>query len=219
MLILGDCLEKMATLDAGSVDLVLTDPPYGMNFQSNRSIHGPRHRKIEGDESIDPRWLTEAFRLIRIGGGLLFFCDWRTSGDWRNHAEDAGFTIKSQVVWNRLHHGMGDLTGAFAPMHDIIWYATKGRRTFVNGRPKSVYEHKRPSPNQDFGHPTCKPVSLIVDLLRAVDDGSDGAVLDPFLGSGTTGVACANTGRKFIGIERDPAYFAVACKRLRVMPC
>ena len=215
MLHLGDCLDVMQGIPDGSVDMVMTDPPYGMNFQSNRAKNGPRHKKIEGDSVVDTRWLSDAFRLLKSGGGLISFCDWNTSHKWREEIECAGFIIKSQVIWDRMHHGMGDLKGAFAPQHDVIWYATKGRRIFVNGRPMSVMRHKRPSPADDHGHPTCKPVMLMENLITATDDGSGGVIIDPFLGSGTTGVAAANTGRRFIGIERDPEYFAAASARIR----
>lgn len=210
----GDCLERMKEIADGSVDAVITDPPYGMGFQSNWSKKGPRHEKIHGDDTIDARWLVEAFRVLKTGGALLSFCDWKTSCDWRKHIEDCGFGMKSQVIWNRLHHGMGDLRGAFAPMHDVIWYAAKGRRIFKNGRPKSVYEARRPSPSEDHGHPTCKPTGLMESLINAVDDGSNGVILDCFVGSGTTGVAAVNLGRKFIGIERDDKYFAIAKDRI-----
>ena len=215
MLHLGDCLDVMQDIPDGSVDMVMTDPPYGMNFQSNRAKDGPRHKKIEGDSVVDTRWLSDAFRILNPGGGLISFCDWNTSHKWREEIECAGFIVKSQVIWDRMHHGMGDRKGAFAPQHDIIWYATKGRRIFVNGRPMSVMRHKRPSPADDHGHLTCKPVALMEELIKATDDGSGGLILDPFLGSGTTGVAAANTGRRFIGIERDPDYFTIAQARIQ----
>lgn len=151
-----------------------------------------------------------------MGGALLSFCDWRTSRDWHGHIEDAGFAVKSQVIWNRLHHGMGDLRGAFAPMHDVIWYGAKGRRVFVNGRPKSVIECRRPSPSEDFGHPTCKPVSLMQQLLSSVHDGADTpTILDPFMGSGSTAVACVGLGWNFIGFELEMAYYNTAVSRVK----
>jgi len=142
-LIHGDCLGAMKDIPDGSVDCVVTDPPYGMGFQSNRAKSGPRHKKIAGDDAIDARFLSEIERVLKVGGGLLTFCDWKTSCDWRRSIEEVGLIIKSQVIWDRLHHGMGDLKGAFAPQHDVIWYATKGRRVFVHGRPKSVIAHRR----------------------------------------------------------------------------
>lgn len=214
-LMLGDCLSCMAELESGSVDAIVTDPPYGMGFQSNRSKKGPRHAKIASDENVDARWISEAFRILRDGGCLLSFCDWRTSCEWRYHIELAGFKLKSQVIWDRMHHGMGDLSGAFAPQHDVIWYATKGRRVFVNGRPKSVIAVKRPSPSDDNGHPTCKPVSLMEYLIKAVDDGHTRTILDPFLGSGSTGVAAINLGINVIGCEIDEKYMSIAEGRIR----
>jgi len=143
------------------------------------------------------------------------FCDWKTSDDWRKHITAAGFSIVSQVIWNRLHHGMGDLLGAFAPMHDIIWYAVKDRRKFKNGRPKSVLDYRRPSPKEDFGHPTCKPIDLMDELVKITEgEGDNTRVIDPFMGSGTTGVACVNLGREFTGIELEPTYFDIACNRI-----
>lgn len=65
----GDCLERMKEIADGSVDAVITDPPYGMGFQSNWSKKGPRHEKIHGDDTIDARWLAEAFRVLKTGGG------------------------------------------------------------------------------------------------------------------------------------------------------
>ena len=118
-----------------------------------------------------------------------------------------------------MHHGMGDLTGSFAPMHDVIWYATKGRRIFNKAnlydiRPKSVLSHKRPSPGQDYGHPTVKPIGLLRELIKGTDDGTDGIVLDPFLGSGSTAVACIKEDRKYIGIEIEKEYVDIAGKRV-----
>jgi len=159
-------------------------------------------------------WLQPAFDATKNGGALLCFCIWHNADEWRRAIEGVGYTVKSQVIWDRMHHGMGDLKGAFAPQHDIIWYAVKGRRIFANSRPKSVLRYKRPSPSQDFGHPTCKPVELMKDLLHSTCDGTKGLVVDPFLGSGSTGVAAVELGRPFSGCELDPDYFKIAEDRI-----
>jgi len=218
-LMLGDCLERMSEIPDGSVDMVLTDPPYGMGFQSNRSKQGPRHKKIVGDDNLNADFIYDCYHKLSEGGGLIAFCNWETSCQWLWHIKNAGFKVKSQVIWDRMHHGMGDLKGAFAPRHDVIWYATKGRRVFKNGRPKSVKSHQRPSPTQDFSHPTCKPLGLIEELLVDTDSTSgNNSILDPFMGSGTTGVAAKKLGRDFIGIELDPEYFEIARKRIDETP-
>lgn len=213
-LINGDCMAEMQKFKDGSIDMVVTDPPYGMNFVSNHGKNGPRHKSIANDDIVKDDWLDEAYRLLKEGGGLITFCNWNTSHMWRDSIEKRGFKIRSQVVWNRMHHGMGDLNGSFAPMHDIIWYATKGRRIFANTRPKSVLSHKRPSPTEDNGHPTCKPVPLMKELIHGIGDGSDGIVLDPFMGSGSTGVAAKNLNLPFIGIELEKNYFEIAKRRV-----
>lgn len=210
----GDCLEKMAELEDESIDMIVTDPPYGMEFVSNRAKNGPRYKAIANDNVVFTEWLSESFRILKDGGGLISFCDWNTSHLWRVAIAENGFDVKSQGVWNRMHHGMGDLGGSFSPMHDVIWYATKGKRKFANKRPKSVFSHRRPSPSEDHGHPTCKPVSLMKDLIHGIGDGSNGIVLDPFMGSGSTGVAAQILGLPFIGIELDETYFNIAKERL-----
>jgi DNA modification methylase len=209
-----NCLNILPSIEDGSIDCIVTDPPYGMDFQSNRSKNGPRYEKIDNDDMPFLDWIPDAYRILKDGGGLISFCDWKTSHIWKEEFENNGFKIVSQAIWNRMHHGSGDLTGGFAPMHDVIWYATKGRRTFKNSRPKSVLSHKRPSPSQDFGHPTCKPVKLMEELIHGIDDGSDGIILDPFLGSGSTGAAAINLKRQFIGIEMNKEYFDIATSRL-----
>lgn len=215
----GSCYDHMKTLEDESIDTILTDPPYGMDFQSNRAKDGPRHKKIVSDDKVDPEWIKESYRLLKPGGAFIMFCDWKTSCEWRFHIEESKFKLKSQVIWNRMHHGTGDLTGSFAPMHDVIWYATKGRRIFnkanpYDTRPKSVLSHKRPSPSEDYGHPTVKPVGLLRELIKGTDDGTDGIVLDPFLGSGSTAVACIKEDRKYIGIEIEKEYIDIAVKRV-----
>jgi len=208
----GDCLDKIRGMDV--IHTCITDPPYGMAFQSAWPKAGPRHKRLASDDRVDPRWLHAVREKMDEGAALLMFCNWKTSDEWRRQIECAGLEIKSQVIWDRQAHGMGDLFGAFAPQHDVIWYATLGRRKFVNGRPTSVLRHRRAHQSEDHGHPTCKPVALMADLIRATDDGSGAPVFDPFMGSGSTGVACAELGQPFIGCELDPEYYATAERRI-----
>jgi DNA modification methylase len=213
-LLCGDCMDVMRDMMDGTVDVVLTDPPYGMGFQSNRPKSGPRHEKIQGDDEVDPRFIGECFRVLQNSGAMFLFCDWNTSHEWREHIENSGMKIVSRVIWNRLHHGMGDLRGGFAPMHDIIWYATKGRRIFTGKRPKSVLSHQRPSPSEDNGHPTCKPVALFTDLIEPVYN-KDGVVFDPFMGSGSSAVASYRKGLGYIGVEINESHFNTAVERIK----
>lgn len=208
----GDCLELMKEIPDNSVDMVLTDPPYGMDFQSNRSKEGKKYQKIKGDKKPFIWFLRDAYRILKNDSCIMVFTDWKNQEVFKMALDTAGFKVKSQVVWNREHHGMGDLKGAFAPMHDIAWFATKGKYQFKGKRPKDVLSHKRIGGNESC-HPTMKPVSLNEEILNSTTAEND-IVLDCFMGSGSTGVACKNLNRKFIGIELDDKYFEIAKERI-----
>ena len=212
-LYLGDCLEVMKSMPDKSVDAVITDPPYGIDYQSARRIDSERKPKIENDKRPYIWWLHDAFRVTKDDGALLCFCDWRYQDLWKQVIEVAGWSVKSHVIWDRDWHGLGDLSGQFAPQHDVVWFATKGKFAFQNGRPKDVIRSRRVSA-EDLVHPNEKPKELMDVLINAVTSiGS--TVLDCFAGSGTTGVACVQTGRNFIGIEIEPTYFAIAERRIK----
>lgn len=211
---LGDCLDVLRTIDAESVDSVIADPPYGMDYQSARRIDASaRKAKVLNDARPFIWWLHDAHRVTREGGALVCFCEWRHQETFRIAIEAAGYTVKSQVIWDRDWHGMGDLNAAFAPQHDVVWFAVKGRGfSFKSGRPHSVLRFRRVAA-EALVHPTEKPVALMEHLVAKVTPAA-GTVLDPFAGSGSTGVACVNTGRRFIGIEREPKYFEIARERI-----
>lgn len=139
---------------------------------------------------------------------MVCFTDWRNQETWRIAIECAGFDIRSHCVWDRVGRGMGDLSAAFAPRHDVFWFATKGRFKFPGKRPASVLRHQRPSSHHS-PHPTRKPVELMLDLVRAVTP-PGGVVFDPFAGSGSTGEAAAIGGFAFQGCELSPEYFELA---------
>lgn len=212
MIIAGDSLEEMRKIEDCTIDAVITDPPYGIDFQSaRRTDASKRLKKIANDKQPFVWWLHDAYRVTKEGGSLICFCRWDVQEDFRRAIEWAGYTVKSQVVWDREHHGMGDLKGAFAPQHDVIWFATKGKFSFPNKRPKSVIRSKRLSAEK-LTHPNEKPVDLMEQLIESVT-GVGETVLDPFAGSGSTIVATKNKGRIGIGIEIDEEYVAIARRR------
>lgn len=212
-LYLGDCLEVMKSMPDKSVDAVITDPPYGIGYASAWRTHKEdRFAIIEGDKTLDLSWVKLASKLSKDVSCLFCFCRWDVE-NYFDVAISLDWKLASQVIWDRGIHGLGDLTGQYAPCHDVCWFATHGDYVFPSHRPKSVYRIDRLSANELL-HPTQKPAPLmskiITDLTRVGD-----TILDPFMGSGTTGVACVQTGRKFIGIEIDQNYFNVACKRIK----
>ncbi len=192
---------------AGRAAAVITDPPYGIAYQSTKGV------SIANDDAPYIWWLREAHRVTRDGGALLCFHRWDVADAFKLAIESAGWTLRSQVVWNRCVHGMGDTRCTFAPQHELIWFATKGRFRFPGARPKSVYSIPYVHP-RNRSHPHEKPVQLMQELVEAITKPGD-LVIDPFTGSGPTGEACKRAGRRFLGIELDPDHARHARARLR----
>jgi len=209
----GDCLERMKEIPDGSVDMVLTDPPYGMNYQSNRRTATDKFEKIQNDEGLDwlDKFVDECWRVMADNTAAYVFCSWHKV-DIFKQAFERKFKLKNMIVWVKNNHGSGDLKGAYAPKHEFILYMHKGRSLFRNGRtPDVVMADKVLGSN--MVHPTEKPVPLIEKFIENNSDKND-SILDPFMGSGTTGVAAERLGRNFIGIELDKEYFDIANERI-----
>jgi DNA modification methylase len=218
-LIHGDCLQVLPTIEAGSIDAVITDPPYGIDYQSARRTDRTQWKpKIANDKEPFLGWLEDAFRVIKTGGALVCFCRWDVEQLFKDEIERAGFVVKSQIIWDKVIHGMGDLDGSFAPQHENMWFATKGDFSFPGLRPKSIIRVARVYPDIMI-HPNEKPAALFSSLARSIVP-RYGVVLDCFLGSGASGEGTIQAGRDFIGIEMlpveptDPDYFGMAEKRI-----
>ena len=209
----GDCLERMKEIPDGSIDMVLTDPPYGMDFQSNRRVVNAKFAKIANDKNLDwvGLFVDECHRVMAANSAIYFFCSWHNI-DYFKQAIERKFKLKNMIVWVKNNHGSGDLKGGYAPQHEIVFYACKGRVLNRGKRlPDVIYADKIPSAK--LVHPTEKNISMLeVFVGQHTDAGM--SVLDPFMGSGTTGVAAANLNRNFIGIELDENYFNIAKERI-----
>lgn len=219
-LYLGDCREILPTLD--SVDHVITDPPYEELMQSLhasvrlRRNDGGSERKALGFDSIkDLRepLLRKVKRLNR--GWLLAFCNVEGVAAWREAIEAAEIKFKITCIWHKPDatpklNGQGP---ALAYECITTSWAGKGHSRWNGGGKRGVFTHPTNNPDRTGTHPTEKPLSLMKELVSLFTM-HDETVLDPFMGSGTTGVACAALGRKFIGIELNPAHFDTACRRI-----
>lgn len=190
-LYLGDCLDILPTL--GKVDAVVTDPPYGIGKDGQRRSTGG-HGGRKGYEFMGwdkSRPSQTAFDLIReisfeqiIWGGNYFADYLPASGKW--------------LVWDkgqRINQSDGEL--AYTSLPGAL-------RIFTKNRVALLVEGAQ--------HPTQKPIEIMQWSILQLTSAK--TILDPFMGSGTTGVACANLGRQFIGIEIEPKYFDIACKRI-----
>ena len=209
----GDCLDVLPTLEPGSVDAVITDPPYGVRFQSARRIESERFDEIANDERPFVWWLYHAAGLLKPGGCLLCFCRWDTAEAFRLSIELAGLKVGAQLIWDRVGHGLGDPSSRPAPQHDIIWFAVKGRYKLPAGRPTSVYRHQRVS-GANLLHPNEKPLSLMRNLIRDYVP-AGGSVLEPFGGSGSTTVAAMLEERPCVTVELDAGHCDTIRRRVR----
>lgn len=220
----GDCIEALCAMSPESVDAIITDPPYasGGKQETQRRRSSGMVKSWEGAWFAGDAMGTEglvfllrsvAFQAERIllpGASLLVFCDWRMWTAVAPALESAGLTLQTMIVWDKGSAGMGN---GFRATHELVahlrksgpphFHATDGSNVIRVGRvhgPAKV-------------HPTEKPVPLMETLIRMVSP-RDGLIVDPFCGSGATGVAARRLGRRFVGMERDPRYVSIAEERL-----
>ena len=196
--------EDVARLMDGEVaDATVTDPPYGINYQSNH--RKDKFQKIENDDQILSGWILPSMNVSR--GWIVFFCAWQRLDEWMEVGREIG-DLTNLLIWKKAA-AMGDLTGSFAPTFEVALAYNRGEKLLCDGRPSAVLEH-RIDAGVTFEHPTTKPAGLLADILRATTRKS---VFDPFLGSGTTLVAAEQLDRRCFGMEIDPAYCDVIVKR------
>ena len=210
-LIQGDCLEKMKEIESGSVDMILTDPPYGMSLTPQR-VSGKFHgKKIKNDDSLSwtDLFFAECFRATKKNTVSMFFCNHICISEFILSAKKSGYDIKNLIVWDKGHFGMG---GNWRPVHELILICTKGRFVTHSNNLKTIINFKKVHHTKAV-HPTEKPVNILEHLI-VEPDYNPSVILDPFMGSGSTGVAAKKLNRSFIGIELDEEYFKIASDRI-----
>ncbi|MGW0015513.1 DNA-methyltransferase [Streptomyces tendae] len=211
----GDAAALVGTLP--TVDLLATDPPYGVRW--NSGFNGGRFGKLIGDDgSLDVPGLLGALTRAHL----------------RNHRHAYVFGYRpdqltqplqlvgtAELVWDKVNIGMGNLTLPWGPQHEKIAFGVHqgGKTATPRGgltarlRAGSILRHQRPNGTGVNRHPTEKPVPLMAELIESSSRRGE-TVLDPFAGSGSTLVAAILTGRRAIGCELDPRYVEVAVSRL-----
>lgn len=191
-LYLGDCREILPAL--GELETIVSDPPYGMAFQSNH--RADQHDRIANDhDDVLLLWAC----ALRPRHSCYLFCRWDNL--------QAVPKPKSCVTWVKNNWSMGDLEHEHARQTEIALFYPGPDHDFPKDRPTDMI--RAPRTGNDH-HPTEKPVQL----MRAFVEWTRGTVLDPFMGSGSTGIACVDLGRPFVGIELHEPYFDVACRRI-----
>ena len=210
----GDCLEILKQIPDGSVDMVLTDPPYGIDYQSSRvKDKNKRFSKILNDKKPFIAFIGELSRVLHRSGCCMIFTRWDVQQVFIDELTKHGLKPKNVIIWDKVVHGMGDLQRSFGSRYESIIFVANPDFRFTGKRPTDIIRQTRVPANKLL-HPNEKPVDLLAELInKCTKNGS--TVLDCFMGSGSTGVACVNTGRKFIGIELDEHYFNVAEQRIK----
>ena len=208
----GDCLELMKDIPDNSIDLVLTDPPYGINYQSGKRVISEKFDKLDNDDN-DSRFevYPEFYRVLKDNTVAIIFCSFKNYA--KDYIElDKLFDIKNCIIWYKRGGGIGDLKNSLSTDYEMAIICHKGNCNIKGKRVGSVWTISKVNPNL-MVHPTEKPIKLILKLIDKFSNKNE-LVLDPFLGSGTTAVACKELGRKYIGIEISEEYFNISKDRI-----
>lgn len=222
----GDCLELLHGLEPESVHAVVTDPPYcsgGHQEASKRSagsyiagLPGARLDWFSSDDMGTPgaTWLLRevargAHRALVPGGSVLMFTDWRMVPVLVPVLESAGLRYQNLVVWDKPGTGPGR---GFRSSHELVLHLCKGVGDFYTVDARNVLTVSRVHGSKKV-HPTEKPVELLEQLVRVVTP-PGGTVVDPFAGSGSSGVAALRLGRSWIGAEVSPTFCDAIRRRL-----
>lgn len=210
-----DCLKIMSNIENLSIDLVVTDPPYLMNYQSNRRKKEDRFEKIKNDKDnyeLIQKYFQECYRIMKDNTAIYCFCSWHNIDFFKQEFEKY-FKLKNIIVWNKNNHGTGDLKGSYAPKYEFILFGHKGRVLLREKRIADVIDCAK-IPSKKLTHPTEKPQELLEIFIKQSSDEND-IVYDGFMGTGNCGLVSNRLNRKFIGVELDVNYFNVAVDRMK----
>ena len=228
----GDSLDVLAKIEGGSVDLILTDPPYNLGlFMKKR---GTNIGKLRSNHFVVASWdlldfeewtkkmdafFSQAARILRKRGAVLMFMSIIKLETVKQLAEKHGFYYKTIGIWHKTNPMPRNMNLHFVNSTESWIYLVNGATTGTfNNNGKIIHDFfetaaVRGAERKCGVHPTQKPLVLMEHFVSLLSNGGD-LVIDPFMGSGTTGVACKNLGRRFIGIDVSPEYCEIARRRI-----
>jgi site-specific DNA-methyltransferase (adenine-specific) len=222
----GDCLDVMATMPNKCVDHVITDPPYSEHTHSKQWIGAtltdagkPRVKTAHRELGFDPITAVEALgaasQFVRIAKRWgLIFSDLEGIELWRSTGLTVGLDYVRTCIWDKVDSApqfTGDRPAAAAEA--LICLHPAGRKSWHGGGRRNVFRHEVNAERGGKPHPSTKPTRLMLELVELFTDVGD-LVLDAYCGSASTGIAAIRLGRRFVGIEKDPKWSAVARDRL-----
>ncbi|MFZ3166332.1 MAG: site-specific DNA-methyltransferase [Candidatus Methanoperedens sp.] len=207
-----------------SIDLIVTDPPYLINYKTNRRTvrmktgNGEKHdfcSTIEGENDPDLilSYIKECHRILKNNTAIYMFCSFDKIDFFKIELEKY-FELKNMIIWVKNNHTAGDLEAQFGKKYEIILLGNKGRKPFNGDRITDVWEFDKIVGEEQL-HQNQKPIKLIKQCVEKHSKYDD-VVFDGFVGSGTTLVAAKELGRKFIGVEIDEKYCKIAFDRLKL---
>lgn len=211
----GDCFDYLPSLEDNSIDMILTDPPYMINYHTARRCDKshPFCSPIENDNN--PELLDDLFyelhRILKEDSALYMFCSPDTVELFKEGLKQH-FKIRNIIIWDKGNTTAGDLKAQYGKQYEMIIYANKGR-SFINGKRLSdIWAFNRIVGNEQI-HQNQKPLKLIELMINKSSNEND-IILDCFAGSGTTGVACENLNRNSILMEQEPEYCQIIRDRM-----
>lgn len=207
----GDCLDVLPMLKPASVDVVVTDPPYGINTKSDGSGKLNPWADMTNAALWYREWIGAARRVLKPTGCLWSFLNWRSLVTFQKAACDLGWPIESLLVWHKDWIGPGGQKGLRPSYELVALWAMPDFSISDRGIPDiktAPWSSMKPN-----GHPAEKPEPLVRWLID-ISSRPGATVLDPFMGSGTAGEACVNSDRRFIGVEVDQQWYAIAERRI-----
>ena len=211
-----DCLNIMKQIENESIDLIVTDPPYLIKYKTNRRKNKDHDFCSEilndDNEQLIIDYIRECYRILKNNTAMYMFCNCDKVDFFKQELENAGFKIKNMIIWVKNNWTAGDLKAQFGKQYEIIYLVNKGRKCFNGKRITDVWMFDKISGKKQL-HQNQKPVDLLKQCILKHSDEND-IIFDGFMGSGSTGVACIETCRKFIGVELDKKYFEIAKERI-----
>lgn len=217
---LGDCIDLMANMPDESVDLIVADPPYktitggdsnGKNSVRPKGMLSGNRKLFAHQNDVSPeQWMPELYRVLKNGSHCYIFTNSLNMRNMLNIAESVGFKLHNILVWEKNNCTPSQF---YMKNCEYVLFLRKGKAKWINniGGSKTVHQFNNIIGNKQ--HPTEKPIDLIQFYIENSTNEGD-TVLDPFMGAGSTGIACKNSNRAFIGIEIDASYFSIAKKRI-----
>lgn len=215
-----DCLEGMKNINNNSIDAIITDPPYDISRDNNFTTMGRAGIDFgEWDKGFNQfSWLPEAYRVLKDGGTLFIFNDWKNVGEIAKYCESIGFEIKDMVRWKKTNPMPRNRDRRYITDFEVAVWLVKPKGKWVFNRLSNTYDtceyiYPLTPKSEKVGHSTQKPVQLMNEIiLRHTNENQ--LILDPFIGSGTTAISCINAKRNYIGFELDNTYYNLACERI-----